>query len=162
MQKLLIMDFKTMVESAVKNGADEKKMWQSVYLAEDVMEYLQETAPGKYDCFLRKFNEIFNGKHYNEEFATEDVGRLRYTDKEGNEHTGAHWTMDEVETATAGMTFPNGTTKFDRFVAFNAAYADFCKSFSDEDVLRIAYDFYFADEDWKGNGKIWEYMSMNV
>ncbi len=66
------------------------------------------------------------------------------------------------EGATAGMTFPNGTTKFDRFVAFNAAYADFCKSFSDEDVLRIAYDFYFADEDWKGSGKIWEYMSMNV
>lgn len=62
---------------------------------------------------------------------------------------------------SAGMTFPNGTTKFDRFVAFNAAYADFCKSFSDEDVLRIAYDFYFADEDWKGNGKIWTYMSAN-
>lgn len=61
-----------------------------------------------------------------------------------------------------GMTFPNGTTKSDRFVAFNAAYADFCKSFSDEDVLRIAYDFYFADEDWKGSGKIWTYMSMNV
>lgn len=161
MQKLLIMDFKTMVESAVKNGADEKKMRQSVYLAEDVMEYLQETDPGKYDCFLRKFNEIFNGKHYNEEFAMEDVSKLRYTDREGNEHTGAHWTMDEVETATAGMTFPYGTTKSDRFVAFNAAYADFCKSFSDEDVLRIAYDFYFADEDWKGSGKIWMYMSAN-
>lgn len=67
-----------------------------------------------------------------------------------------------AEQAVAGMTFPDGTTKWDKYVAFNAAYADFCKSFSDEDVLRIAYDFYFADEDWKGNGKIWTYMSMNV
>ena len=137
-------------------------MWQSVYLAEDVMDYLQETDPDKYDCFLRKFNEIFNGKHYNEEFAMEDVGKLRYTDKEGNEHTGAHWTLDEVETATQGKKFPEGTTLWDKYVAYNAAYADFCKKFDDEQVMDIAYLFFFADEDWNGKGKVWEYMSMNV
>lgn len=52
--------------------------------------------------------------------------------------------------------------KSDECVAARALFVHFCKSFSDEDVLRIAYDFYFADEDWKGSGKIWTYMSMNV
>ena len=155
------MNLKRMVENAVQNGADEKQMWKSVSLVADMMDYIKESAPDKYDCFLRKFNETLNGKHYTEEFAKQDVSQLHYTGRDGNEHHGAHWTVDEIETATAGMTFPNGTTKWDKYVSYNAAYADFCKSFTDEDVLRIAYDFYFADEDWKGSGKIWTYMSAN-
>lgn len=156
------MNYKSMIETTIKNGGGEKVMWQSVETTEKAMEYIRDNNPAMYDCLMRELHESINGKHYDKEFAEADVAAIHYTDKEGNEHSGAYWTMEQVKDATASMTFPDDTTDYDKFVAFNAAHADFCKSFSDEDVLRIAYDFYFADEDWKGSGKIWEYMSMNV
>lgn len=100
------MDYRSMIETAVKNGGGEKAMWKSV------------------------------------------------------EATNA--AMEQIETATQGKKFPDGTTPWDRYVAYNAAYADFSKKFDDEQVLDIAYLFFFADEDWNGKGKVWEYMSLNV
>ena len=120
------MDYRSMIETAVKNGGGEKAIWKSVEATNAAMEYICST------------------------------------DAAGNEHLGAYWTMEQIETATQGKKFPDGTTPWDRYVAYNAAYADFSKKFDDEQVLDIAYLFFFADEDWNGKGKIWEYMSLNV
>ena len=38
-------------------------------------------------------------------------------------------------------------------------YADLCKRFDDKQVLDAMHSFFFADEDWPGNNKIWYYMS---
>jgi hypothetical protein len=56
------------------------------------------------------------------------------------------------------MKFPADTNKWDKYVAFNAAYADFCKHFEAGDILKIGFSFFFADEDWGSTTKIWEYM----
>lgn len=102
---------------------------------------------------MRKIYGILSGGHYNEDFALHDVAEIEYTDKEGKAHKGAYWTCEQVEEATKEMNFPIGTTKWDKFVAFNLAKSDFCKKFDDADILRIGYLFFFADEDWGTDGK---------
>lgn len=155
------MDYREMIEEYAKKGGSEAKMWESVEITAEAMEYIKDTNPEKYECLMRKLSEAFYGKHYSEELAHIDVAKLRYTDAAGNKKAGAHWTMEEILAATADMSFPKATTNGDLFVAFNASYADFCKDFDDAQVLKIAYDFWFDDEDWKSEGKIWDYMSLN-
>ena len=59
------------------------------------------------------------------------------------------------------MSFPSGVNKWDKLVAYNAAYADWSKKFDDAQILDIAYLFYFADEDWKHpSTKVWDYMCL--
>ena len=82
-------------------------------------------------------------------------------DASGNALEGPHWTKAQILSATSALEFPKGTTDCDKYVAFNAAYADFCKKFSEEQIIYIAYLFYFKDEDWKSEGKVWSYMKSN-
>lgn len=156
-----MIDYRQMIETAVKNGGGDKAMWSSVDLVNELMGYMHEHHIDMYHHYMRKSYEALYGKHYNKEFAEEDVARLHYTDKEGKEHYGAHWTVEQIKDATAQYKFPEGTTSYDKYVAFNAAYADFSKKFDDTQVLCIGWLFFFADEDWKGEGKVWEYMSIN-
>lgn len=149
-----------MITDFAKGGGDEKKMWASVDVTAEAMEYIKETNPEKYECIMRKLHESLNGKHYCEEMALHDVSQMRSTGADGVKHTGAHWTAEQVEAALASKSFPSGTTKWDKYVAANASWHDLRKKFSDEDVLNAAYLFWFADEDWSGTGKIWEYMSL--
>lgn len=155
------MDYKSMIETAYKNGGGEKTLLKSIDTISMAMDYLKEHEPEKYDAMMRTLYANLYGKHYNREFAEQDVERIRYTDKNGTEHRGAHWTTEQIEQSTQGKRFPEKTTAWDRYVAYNAAYADFCKKFTEEQILDIAYLFYFADEDWSGTCKIWDYMSIN-
>jgi hypothetical protein len=36
---------------------------------------------------------------------------------------------------------------------------DMRKAFADDQVLTIAWLFFFADEDYKGEGKVWQFMN---
>ena len=147
-----------MITAFAEAGGDEKKMWASVDVTAEAMDYLKEVAPEKYECLMRKLHESLYGKHYCEEFALHDVAKMHSTGADGTKHTGAYWTAEQVEAATAGKTFPKGTTKWDKYVAYNAAKSDFGRKFKDEDILEMAYLFWFADEDWSSDGKIWDYM----
>lgn len=153
------MDYKKMITDYAKNGGDEKKMWESVDITEMAMDYIKETNPDKYDCLMRKLHESLYGKHYCEDIALHDVAGLVYMDASGVKHTGAHWTAEQVETATADKTFPKGTTKWDKYVAYNVFAADLGKALDDAHILKAAYAFWFDDDDWEGDGKIWDYMS---
>ena len=150
--------YKKMIEEARKTGrANEDAMWRSVENVEDLLEDLREEHPEKYWHFIRKEHEALYGPHFDCQFAKNTVERLEYTDAEGVRQTGAHWTPEQVEAAWARKAFKPGTTPWDKYVGANAMYADLCKEFGDEDVLKAAYLFYFADEDWKGDGKVWQY-----
>lgn len=154
-----------MVKAAKKNGTfAEKQMWDSVESVSELLDDIKDSHPERYWQFLREQAGIMNGCHYDREWAEYDVSQIVYTDKEGKKHAGAYWTCEQVEEATKGMTFPSGTTKYDKFVAFNLAYSDFCKKFDDAQILQIGYLFFFADEDWDGNGKgsstkVWDYVA---
>lgn len=155
------MNYKKMIETAKQSGAyTDKTMWQSVSSMSDLLEKLKETDEKMYWRFIRRQHGILYANHYSEDFALHDVANMQHTCKDGRKHSGAHWTSEEIEEAVKGMTFPSGVNRWDRYVAFNAAASDFCKHFDDKQILQIAYDFYFADEDFPGNDKVWCYMCM--
>lgn len=143
-------------------GKGEAVMWESTKLVSDFIKPMKETNKKEYWNLMRGVYGLISGGHYNEDFGLHDVSQIEYTDKEGKSHTGAYWTCEQIEEATKGMAFPNGTTKWDRFVAFNSFWADTCKVLTAEQIIKAAYQFYFADEDFpKYHGaKIWCYMKM--
>lgn len=151
--------YKNMIENAQRDGfANEKTMWKSVEGMEKLLCLIEKEHPEKYWRFMREQHGIMYNSHYDEEFAMYDVKNLRYTDKNGTKHTGAHWTCEQIEQATKGYSFPNGTNKWDKFVAFNVFYADTCKVLSEDHIIDSAYQFFFADED-APSCKIWKYMA---
>ena len=157
----MMYTYKEMVENAKGHGvSSEKVMWESIDSLSDMLCVMRKEHPDKYWAFMREQHGIMYGNHYDEEFAEWDVAQLAYTNKTGDKKHGGYWTVEQIEQATAGMKFPAGTNKWDKYVAFNAAYADFSKKFEDAEVLQIGYLMYFADEDWGSPTKIWEYMSM--
>ena len=149
-----------MVDTAKKAGVtNEKTMWESIDSFTELLEELKESHPQLYWDFMRKQHGIMYHGHYDEAFAMHDVSKMHSTDKSGEKKEGAHWTSEQIESAVVGLKFPQGTTKWDRFVAMNSAYHDWRKDYADADILKIGYLFYFADEDWGDESKVWEYMS---
>lgn len=152
--------YKEMVEHAVKNGADESRMWKAVDVVDSMLCKIKHEHPEEYSKYMRKLTEAMNGCHYNEELAREDVNKMFHTDSKNVKHYGQHWGAADIETATEGLPFPSGTTLWDKYVAYNAAWHDFTNEFDDGQVLSIAYLLFFKDEDFMSGGKIWKYMSI--
>ena len=154
------MTYKDMVTKAKAAGiTTEKTMWESIESVSELLEELEESHPDAYWKFMREQAGIMHRHHYDEDFALYDVAQLSWTDKSGMKHTGAHWTADQVEQATAAMHFPQNTTKWDKYVAFNAAFSDLAREFDEAQILKAGFLLYFADEDWGSTTKIWEYMA---
>lgn len=147
-----------MFTAAKKAGvANESKMWSSVAAMAPAMAILESEHPEEYWSMMRDQHEILWGPHYDEEFADNDVSKIHWTGKDGQKHTGAHWSREQIDEATKAMQFPSGTTMCDKYVAFNSFFADMCKEHDDATILMDAYTFYFKDED-APEGKIWKYM----
>lgn len=153
------MEYKDLIKNAKANGvASEKAMWQSVDNLNDVLCVIKEEHPEMYMAFMRKQHESLYGPHYDRHFADADVEKIRYTNASGEKKSGAHWNMDQILDATKSMPFPQGTTPWDKYVAFNSFYADMCAVLDEATLLKAAFRFYFADED-APVGKVWEYMT---
>jgi hypothetical protein len=151
--------YKKMIEEAKALGlTSEKTMWENIEDVQELLTGLKETHPQEYWYFIRKTHGVLFKGHYTEEFALHDVKHLKYTDEKGEKHEGPHWTVDEVEAATKGMNFPSGVNRWDKYVAFNASWADWCRKQNAEKVLETGFLFYFADEDWDNpSTKVWSY-----
>ena len=140
--------YKDMLDEARKAGVtSDKVMQRSVNGISDLMCLVKDEHPELYWKFMREQHGIMYGNHYNEAFALFDVGEIRYTDRDGKKSEGAHWTAEQIESSTRMMVFPNGTTRWDKFVAFNAVFSDLCTVLDDDRILKTAHKFFFADED---------------
>jgi hypothetical protein len=154
------MKYSEMVKQAISSGGGEAMMWKSVERVDCLLEKMKEEEPGKYWDFIRKAHEDMYGEHFDKQFAEYEVSQMYATDKDGHGKSGEHWSLQQLKAATAGKQFPKGTTEWDIYVAYNACAYDFGKEFSDEDILIIAYTFFFSDEDWSpegSGGKVWRY-----
>lgn len=152
--------YRKMMEQARRDGvASESSMWKSIDNVEELLDKVRETYPCEYTKFMRRQHELMYGPHYNEVMAMEAVAQLMYTDKDGEKHEGPYWTLAQIEEATRSMTFPRDTTKWDKFVAFNSFKSDVAQKLDDSTTLQVAHAFYFADEDYSGEGKIWHYIN---
>lgn len=156
------MKYKDMIEEAKAKGlTSERTMWESVEALEEMLCLMKREHPEMFWKFMREQHGLMWKNHYSEDFAEHDVKHLKWKDKEGHEHEGEYWTMEQVKEATKSMTFPQGTNDCDKWVAFNVMYSDLHEDFTDAEILKIAYKFFFTDYDFdytKG-GKIWKYVS---
>ena len=141
------------MDAKAKGLASEQTMWESVEEVEEMLEELKETHPQKYWMFLRRTHgKLFKG-HYNEEFARHDVDHM--------EPLGMYWSIKQIEEATRSMAFPAGVTKWDVYVAMNAFKNDLQDEVSDDQIIKLAYKFWFNDKDYPSPTKIWDYMCMS-
>lgn len=134
-------------------GKGEDAMWKSTKAISDFVAPMEHTHKQEYWSLMRKVFGIMSGGHYNEEFAKHDVEKMQ--------PLGEYWSMKQIEDATKEMTFPQGTTLCDKYVAFNAFANDLNGTLPDDLILKSAYAFWFDDKDWNGKNKIWEYMCLN-
>lgn len=154
------MTYRQMIETARTSGrANEAAMWASIEAVDEMTEELREKDPEKFWCLMRRTHRALYGSHYDEQFAQYDISKMHSTDAQGRTTAGPHWTREQVAQAWQGKNFPSGTTDCDKWVAANAIWHDMHKHFDDNQVLQIAFLFFFADEDYKGEGKVWEYMN---
>lgn len=148
-----------MLESAKSAGlASEKTMWAGLESVSEMLCVMKREHPDMYWKFIREQHGVIYGNHYSEDFAMYDVEQMAHTNKEGKKESGGYWTLSQIEDATRSMQFPSGTNKWDKYVAFNSAHSDLCRKFDDDTILKIAHTFFFADEDWPTDTKIWDYM----
>lgn len=153
------MTYRQMIQDARDNGiATEAHMYNAIDRIDVLLSHLKVSHPDIYWEFMRQSHEDLYGPHYDAAYADYDVSLIHYTSRDGIEHHGAHWSLTQVLAATASKTFPEGTTDHDKYVAYNATYADLCRKFSEPEILEAAYLYYFADED-APEGKIWHYMN---
>lgn len=153
--------YKDMIEQARKKGvASEAVMWESIEDMEEMLCKLKEVDPKGYWKFIRKQHNILYKGHYDEDFAVYDLSEAYYTNKAGEKTNKPYWTAEQIEEATRGMSFPNGTTKWDKYVAFNIFRSDTMRSLPDDLAIKAAYEFFFEDIDYKKDGttKVWDYM----
>ena len=160
---MMEMNYRHMVDQARKAGVtNEKTMWESIDSFSELLEELEHSHPELYWEFIRKQHGIMYHGHYDEAFAMYDVSQIKYTNKSGEKKQGAYWTVDQIESATAGMKFSPGVNKYDKYVGFNLIASDLCKEMDESSILKAAYLFFFADEDWEGDDKVWTYVSCKM
>ena len=148
-----------MIKTAQKEGyASEGTMWASVKYLEKIKE---ENKQLYWKMAREMHNMIYNG-HYSEDFALYDVSQIFYLDKNDNKIYGPHWTVSDIEEATKSVTFPKGTNKWDKYVAYNVLWIDLQSAQSDEEILRAVPAFFFKDVDYtmgENTTKLWTYMN---
>lgn len=151
------MNYKDMLMEAKKKGlTNENKMWESVAAMGPMLEIMEHEHPDEYWSFLRNQHELMYGPHFDPQFSEQAVGAMHSMGSDGKRAEGPHWSKADVIAATAKDVFPPGTTDCDKYVAYNAAWHDLHRGFSDPEILKAAHLLYFDDDDAPA-GKIWKH-----
>lgn len=154
--------YRKMIDKAKKDGvSSEAAMYAGIDDVDVMLQDVKENNPQLYWDFLRRQHKNLYKGHYTEDYARYDLSEIYYTDKNGDKRVGPYWTVEQVEDATKSMSFPAGTNKWDKWVAFNVFKSDLATEYNDEEILRGAFAFFFKDQDFhkEGTTKIWQYMS---
>lgn len=151
-------------------GKGEATMWQSV---EMISEWLDaKMSEEERECMERKMYALMQGRHYDEYFAKQQVGKMFFTDKQGEKHQAPYWTDDQVKqvwTAYKNKVMTDAGF-WDFYVALNMTKADNCVLFrswwpdADEALMtqRIAEATvnWLNDEDApQGDARVWGYFN---
>lgn len=163
------MKYIQLIEQARTHGvASEKKMYAAIEQMSCDLSTLENENPCLYWRIMRNQHAVLYDRHYSEKFANHDVNRLIYSKMDENGEPvgmGAHWTRTQVLEATKDMKFHPKVNDWDKYVAFNAMYADLCANMDDKEILKAAYLFYFCDADWQTENdctKIWDYTALHA
>ena len=147
---------------------DEASMWKHIEIMDELLEEMAKPHKERYWEVLRDTHEVMHGKHFDREYAEWQVEHMHHKDRNGREHRGEHWTYEET-TAVMGKyrsQLAPEITPCDFYVAVNAQWHDYycwMRDYFDSDeaaenaIIESAVMFWFEDEDWDGNDKVWVY-----
>lgn len=136
----------------------------------DYVEECKEHYEEEYSELLRDLHEDVHGEHFNEHFAICEVNKMFHKDKEGNKHTGPHWTKERTDDVFNKIKskIPQDYNTWDWYVTLNMIYHDnivLVKGwFPEEDeskhterIVEMAVNWLNDSDDL--DGKIWCYFN---
>lgn len=154
-----------------KIKGDDAKMNKILELTDELLEGMSHPHPERYWQFMRDTHEVFYGKHFDREYAEWQVEQMYHKDKDGRTHRGEHWNREQTNAVMTNYksTLPSEVTRCDFYVALNAQWHDYIcwmrelfatEQEAEDAIIKSAVKFWFQDEDWDGNDKVWAYFRM--
>lgn len=150
---------------------DDNVMWGNVEMWDKHLEEMREHHPDMYWDIMRNTHEMMYGKHFDKEYAEWEVEQMHHKSPDGKVYKGEHWTMEE----TTGVMMKYKTklspeiTPCDFYVALNTEWHDYIcwakehfpnEADAENAIIEMAVRFWFMDDDWDGNTKVWRYFRM--
>lgn len=150
---------------------DESVMWGSIEMWDKHLEEMREHHPDKYWAMMRHTHELMYGKHFDKEYAEWEVEKMHHKGKDGRVYKGERWSHDGTTAVMAKYrnVLPPEVTPCDFYVALNTEWHDYIcwakekfptEAEAEGAIIEMAVRFWFMDEDWGDNDKVWEYFSM--
>lgn len=147
---------------------DEGVMWGSIEIMDKLLEEMSEHHKERYWAVMRDTHELMHGKHFDKAYAEWEVEQMHHKSADGKVHKGEHWSYEQT---TEVMQKYRGRisaeiTPCDFYVALNAQWHDYIcwamEHFESEvdaelAITEMAVRFWFMDDDWDGNTKVWCY-----
>lgn len=155
-------------DNARKFTGDESVMWASIEQVSDLLEEIKEPHPDIYWAFMRKAHELMFGKHFDEEYAEWEVAQMHHKSADGKVYKGEHWSIEQTTEVMQGYKSKLNAdiTPYDFYVALNATWHDYIcwakghfpvEADAESAIIEMAVRFWFMDDDWEGNTKVWCY-----
>lgn len=147
---------------------DESVMWGSIAIIDALLEEMAEDHKERYWQVMRDTHEMMCGKHFDKEYAEWEVAQMHHESPDGKVYKGEHWNMEQTTEVMQGYKSKLNAdiTPCDFYVALNAEWHDYIcwakehfdtDSEADNAIIEMAVRFWFQDDDWEGNTKVWRY-----
>ena len=149
-------------------GKGEGTMWSTLSLVSDAVESM---PPSEKNALVRKVYGVMSGKHYNEEFAREDIAKMYYKDADGIKHYAPYWPDEALHSLyEAHKSEIPGYNFWDWAVTMNMIKSDYCQLLSEwfpdddeetrnERIVRLAINWLDDEDNPFGQSKIWCYLN---
>lgn len=150
------MNYHKMVKNAPKKS--EEVMWGSVEAVSELVEKLKTEHPEIARRFLMAEYSRMYGPHFCEELAREVVSGMWHM-KPGSEPVMGEMVTPEDASGVLSEEQRDGQM-WDAYVGVNGLMHDLAATGASKgDVMKIARAFWFGDDDWDGDGKVFWYYS---
>ena len=150
-------------------GKGEQTMWSTMAIVSDTIEAVM-TEPEK-EALIRKVYGVMSGRHYNEDFAHQDIAKMYYVGKNREKHYGPYWSDQDLrslyEMHRAEIPAYNC---WDWAVTMSMIKSDYCPLLSEwfpgddeemrnERIVRLAVNWLQDADNPFGDTKIWSYLN---
>ncbi len=142
----------------------EKGMWESVKRVSDFLEKMCEEHPAEVKCFLKEEYIAMNGKHLNKSVAKRLVDGMYHTDDNGKRVEGEMVGCEEAHELLMVAKSEEDPLFWDGYVILNAVMHDLAKmhDLSTKQIANIAKCFFFNDEDFSDENKVFWYFEWMI
>ena len=150
-------------------GKGESTMWSTLAVVSDAVESMM--TEDEKSALVRKVYGVMSGKHYNEDFAREDISKMYYTDKDGVKRPGPYWPESALRSIYERHKSQIPDYNFwDWAVTMSMVKSDYCPLLTEwfpgdsedvrnERIVRLAINWLRDEDNPFGKTKVWSYFN---